>query len=237
MTQESTPPSAEPPAPDQVPWSQQPPPGARQLVADKCKLRAAFQGFPTLSECTETQADHAGQICVVDKEATTDGARSVVQLRFQSGHVSWWPKLCLQGEAWWEMPDGFCCDLCGKVCVPGASSKARVCGDLAKVKDAYDQHYRTGVLPPWNMRNVPNPRRAQCPGQECDIVEEDIVNKKVHLQFDATFSSWFPLACLQGGKTRIDGATKKKAKKPGDPYGFSECVPQTLPEIDTSLAA
>eukprot|EP01062_Namystynia_karyoxenos_P013235 TRINITY_DN1476_c0_g2_i1.p1 TRINITY_DN1476_c0_g2~~TRINITY_DN1476_c0_g2_i1.p1 ORF type:complete len:649 (+),score=293.39 TRINITY_DN1476_c0_g2_i1:94-1947(+) len=222
-------------APPKLGWEAAPPSGWRRLVADVCRLRNFFQKFPTLPDLTDQQADHAGQMCILEQEATTDGGQAVVKLRFEKGFIGWFPRLCLEGEAWWELGENFLCDACGELCMKAGTLRPRVCGSQEKVFAMYMEHYNSGVLPQWNARNVPNPRRQFCAGQECEIEEEDMQNKKIKLRFDDGFISWFPRGVVQGSITH-DLKMAKKAKramqKKVDPYGYSECVPETLKPQD-----
>lgn len=176
------------------------PPGSRKVLDDVQRVKGMFKTIPALPACTEEQEKHCGEYCFVD-DVKEVGDQRVAKLRFTDGFISYFPMLCLVGECWYELPAGWLCDVCGTVCHLTSTKRPRLCAKADKVRELYEQMFQTGVLPQWNPRKVPNPRRAQCAGQECEIVEEDKLNAKVKLMFDDKFQSWFPLFVLQGAKT------------------------------------
>jgi len=206
----------------------------RRVIRDEDKLRELFGSIPSLPAYGPRRAYCAGEICRVDDERG-DGT---VLLRFEDGFISWFPKRALIGfeecpldpidaPAPNSKPDNFC-DVCDKVCIPTPASRPRVCGDREQVYRIYVQMWELGGLPAWNPRGVPNPRRAYCPGAECNIEDEDKASGKVKLRFDDDFVTWFPKAALQGEKTKAEKENAKAApvvQEKVDPFGWNECVP------------
>jgi len=212
----------------------------RRVIRDEDKLRQLFTSISSLPAYGPRRAYCAGELCRVDDERG-DGT---VLLRFEDGFVSWFPKRGLigfedadaeqgvlavtAGPSKSTKPETVHCDVCNKVCVPTPATRARVCGDRETVYKIYVQMWEQGGLPPWNPRNVPNPRRAYCPGAECNIEEEDKASGKVKLRFDDDFVTWFPALTLQGRKTQMEKeqqilnpVTSAKC----DPFGWNECMP------------
>eukprot|EP01062_Namystynia_karyoxenos_P053529 TRINITY_DN433_c1_g1_i1.p2 TRINITY_DN433_c1_g1~~TRINITY_DN433_c1_g1_i1.p2 ORF type:complete len:629 (+),score=292.12 TRINITY_DN433_c1_g1_i1:129-1889(+) len=207
----------------------------RRVIRDEDKLRQLFGSIPSLPAYGPRRAYCAGELCRMDDERG-DGT---VLLRFEDGFISWFPKRALIGFEDAEIGDGFgggivtrkpdnMCDVCGKVCIPTPAKRSRICGDRETVYRLYVAMWDQGGLPAWNPRNVPNPRRAYCPGSECNIEDEDKLTGKVKLRFDDDFVSWFPSACIQGRKTQ-DEAEKQKllptTTEKLDPFGWNECLP------------
>eukprot|EP01065_Artemidia_motanka_P032124 TRINITY_DN39174_c0_g1_i1.p1 TRINITY_DN39174_c0_g1~~TRINITY_DN39174_c0_g1_i1.p1 ORF type:complete len:590 (+),score=312.27 TRINITY_DN39174_c0_g1_i1:70-1839(+) len=216
----------------------------RRVIRDEDKLRQLFTSITSLPAYGPRRAYCAGELCRVDDERG-DGT---VLLRFEDGFISWFPKRALIGFEDADMSENVLalvpssatsrnqvakvqdtsCDVCGKTCVPTPANRPRLCGDRETVYKIYVQMWEMGGLPAWNPRNVPNPRRAYCPGAECNVEEEDKAAEKVKLRFDDDFVSWFPAACLQGRKTQMEAdrrANLPAVDKKIDPFGWAECVP------------
>eukprot|EP01065_Artemidia_motanka_P030200 TRINITY_DN36212_c0_g1_i1.p1 TRINITY_DN36212_c0_g1~~TRINITY_DN36212_c0_g1_i1.p1 ORF type:complete len:318 (+),score=107.30 TRINITY_DN36212_c0_g1_i1:106-954(+) len=214
-------------------------PMSLRVVSDLKQLARAYARSPRL-RMEKPPAGREGQHCTV-QEVCDDG---LIVVRFSDDDTALMPKQAIAGYGF-ELDDDSesdlgICDVCGHVCIPDdevlTAGRRRVCGDVDTVYALYQSFFSRGLLPPWNPRDVPNPRRAFCCGAEADVLETDPVSEKVKLRFGDHFVCWFPSQVLQG-----EGSRRTEAGRAVD---MDRCVPDisalfgkppaaiTLPEWD-----